>query len=109
MRETHGGLIQDLASYRKEYLAGDIGYNIVAVVMAEKRLQLQDAIDWVAGYHADIAARFLRVRENVLQRTNGVPSWGYRTDTQVAVLIEGLGPYHSAIGGVMTFDSDACL
>ena len=88
---TLTGSSQDLVSYKKEYLAGDTSYNIVTAVMQDKGMTLGEAVQWIASYHAEIAGNFLRVREEVLQHTSGIPSWGERIDAQVEKYIDGLG------------------
>ena len=85
------GSAQDLVSYKKEYLAGDTSYNIITAVMQEKGMALGDAIQWIASYRAEIADNFLKVREDVLQHANGIPSWGEKIDAQVEKYIDGLG------------------
>ena len=59
--------------------------------MQEKGMVLGDAIQWIASYHAEIADNFLKVREDVLQHANGIPSWGESIDAQVEKYIDGLG------------------
>ena len=78
-------------SYRKEYLADDAGYNLVSVVMAEKGVELVGAIEQATMFHAQISDNFLKVREDVVHHTNGIPSWGDSVDAQVARYIDGLG------------------
>ena len=80
-----------MMSYRKEYLAGDAGYNLVSIIMAEKGVELGGAIEQAAIFHAEISDNFIKVREDVLRHTNGIPSWGDSVDAQVARYIDGLG------------------
>ncbi|EJC98835.1 terpenoid synthase [Fomitiporia mediterranea MF3/22] len=79
----------DLASYNKEQATGDDSYNIVTVVMRELNLGLDEAIAWVANYHAEVQKRFL----NGVQR---VPSWGPEIDTHVQRYLNGLGNWARA-------------
>ncbi|KAI0664549.1 terpenoid synthase [Cubamyces menziesii] len=50
-------LDNDLASYRKEYAFGDV-HNIIPVVMREKGLDLNGAVEWLAAEHTNVAGRF---------------------------------------------------
>ncbi|KAI0332667.1 terpenoid synthase [Cubamyces sp. BRFM 1775] len=50
-------LDNDLASYRKEYAIGDV-HNIIPVVMRDKGLNLNEAVEWLAAEHAKVADRF---------------------------------------------------
>ena len=84
-------MVQDMASYRKEFLDADADYNIVTVVMHEKKTDLANALLWISEFHDELAASFLATMDDVLQHTNGVPSWGSEMDTQVALFIDGLG------------------
>ncbi|KAH9847297.1 terpenoid synthase [Lenzites betulinus] len=45
-------LDNDLTSFGKEYAAGDLGHNIIPLVMRERNLNLQSAISWLAAEHS---------------------------------------------------------
>ncbi|KAL1938253.1 hypothetical protein VTO73DRAFT_11897 [Trametes versicolor] len=42
----------DLLSYRKEYAAGDDMHNIITLVMNEKQIDVDAAVEWLAAEHA---------------------------------------------------------
>ena len=67
-------------------------------VMQDKGMTLGEAVQWIASYHAEIADNFLKVREDVLQHANGIPSWGEKIDAQVEKYIDGLGKCGSEVG-----------
>ena len=80
-----------MCSYRKEVLANDSDYNAVTVVMVNNKTDLAGALQWISDRHDDIVDSFLKVRDDVLNRKNGFPSWGSKIDLQIAAYVDGLG------------------
>ncbi|KZS92146.1 terpenoid synthase [Sistotremastrum niveocremeum HHB9708] len=76
-------ITNDVVSYNKEQAQGSV-HNMVAVVMNQYNLSIQDAMDWVGGLFEDIVQKFLKGLEEV-------PSWGPDIDNRVEQYIEGLG------------------
>ena len=83
--------LQDLASYKKEVLAGDADYNLVTVTMSEKSVSLKEAVEDISALCAEVLKDFLLIKEDIIQHQNGMPSWGERIDEHIAMYIEGLG------------------
>lgn len=61
-------------------------HNSVELVMKERDLDIQGAIDWLERYAAGVHAGFL---DNVAQ----LPSWGEETDKKVKVYVNGLAQW----------------
>jgi len=76
-------LANDLYSYNIEQAAGHGGHNIITVVMNEQGVELNAALDWVAGYHEHVLSEF-QVQYRLL------PSWGATTDLKVKTYVERL-------------------
>lgn len=80
-----------MCSYKKEVLCNDADYNAITVVMANEKTDLAGALQWISNIHDEIVDRFLSTRQDVLNKRNGVPSWGKEIDDQVAAYVDGLG------------------
>ena len=80
-------------SYKKEVLSRDASYNIVTVVMLNNDTDLAGAMRWISDRHDELVDSFFKTREEVLNHSHGVPSWGEGIDHQVALYIDGLGSY----------------
>lgn len=80
-----------MCSYKKEVLANDADYNAVTVVMKNNKTDVAGAIQWISDRHDEVVDSFLKVRDDVLNKRNGIPSWGEDIDRQVALYIDGLG------------------
>ncbi|KAF8260661.1 terpenoid synthase [Lactarius quietus] len=76
-------LTNDLYSYNIEQAAGHGGHNILTVVMNEKGVDLNGALDWLAEYSGELLSKF-QSQYRVL------PSWGPGTDPIVAAFVERL-------------------
>ena len=87
--------LKDLASYKKEVLAGDAAYNLVTVTMSEKSIRLEEAVEGIATLCGEVLKDFLLTKEDILQHQNGMPSYGEVIDEHVAMYIEGLGRPHA--------------
>ncbi|KAF7979340.1 hypothetical protein HWV62_42763 [Athelia sp. TMB] len=86
-------LANDMCSYKKEVLCNDADYNAITVVMANEKTDLAGALQWISNIHDEIVDRFLSTRQDVLNKRNGVPSWGKEIDEQVAAYVDGLGQW----------------
>ncbi|KAF7982707.1 hypothetical protein HWV62_26552 [Athelia sp. TMB] len=84
-------LTNDMCSYKKEVLRNDADYNIVTVVMVNKKTDLNGAVQWISDSHDEIVGRFLSTREDLLSLCNGESSWGREIDLQVIAYVDGLG------------------
>ncbi|KAK7451089.1 hypothetical protein VKT23_012765 [Stygiomarasmius scandens] len=84
-------LANDMCSYKKEVLTNDADYNAVTVVMYNEKTDAAGGIQWISDIHDDIVDHFLRLREDVMNKTNGFPSWGEEIDRQVELYVDGLG------------------
>jgi hypothetical protein len=73
-------------SYVREISCGLANHNIITVIMHERNLDLQGALDWLDRYANGIVSCFL----SDLRR---VPSWGPEVDARVRVYIDGLGQW----------------
>ena len=74
--------IQDIFSYNVEQSRGDT-HNMIIVVMRERGLDLQGAVDFVGELCKQSIDRFEHDRHTV-------PSWGPEIDHDVRVYIQGL-------------------
>lgn len=79
-------ILQDIDSYAMEKSRGLELHNSVELVMKERDLDIQGAIDWLERYAAGVHAGFL---DNVAQ----LPSWGEETDKKVKVYVNGLAQW----------------
>ncbi|KAF9441960.1 terpenoid synthase [Macrolepiota fuliginosa MF-IS2] len=89
LREKSVDLISihnDIYSFAREMSRGLTVHNSVDVVMHERNLPLQAAMDWLGNYCIEIANDFLRELSNV-------PSWGKGIDEGVASYIHTLGQW----------------
>lgn len=75
----------------KEILHDDADYNAVTVVMTNNKTDLPGAIQWISDRHDDVVDNFMRVRDDVLNKKNGFPSYGEDLDRQIALYVDGLG------------------
>lgn len=76
----------DLYSYNIEQAAGHGGHNIITVVMNEKKVNLDGALDWVAEYHGQVLSEF-QAQYQML------PSWEPVIDQKVKMYVERLGQF----------------
>ncbi|KAI0306219.1 terpenoid synthase [Multifurca ochricompacta] len=76
-------LTNDLYSYNNEQAAGHGGHNIITVVMSERGVDLDGALNWVAEYHGKVLSGF-QAQHRML------PSWGPEMDSVVQSFIERL-------------------
>jgi hypothetical protein len=76
-------LNQDLYSYNNEQAAGHGGHNILTVVMNEKGVDLDGALNWLAEYNGMVLSKF-QVQYRML------PSWGPDMDPIVTAFVERL-------------------
>jgi hypothetical protein len=84
-------------SYNRERAKGHT-CNIVVVVMNEKGLDLQSAVDFVGDLCKKSIDRFIEDRKNI-------PSWGDKIDRDVAVYVDGLANW--IVGGLhWTFETE---
>jgi hypothetical protein len=75
-----------LYSYNIEQAAGHGGHNIITVVMNEKKVNLDGALDWVAEYHGQVLSEF-QAQYQML------PSWEPAIDQKVKTYVERLGQF----------------
>jgi hypothetical protein len=73
---------QDIFSYNVEQSKGDT-HNMIPVVMNERGLDLQSAVDLVGDLCKQSIDRFSNDRNNL-------PSWGAKIDKDVSVYVNGL-------------------
>jgi len=76
-------LTNDLYSYNNEQAAGHGGHNILTVVMNEKGVDLNGALEWLAEYNDTVLSRF-QAQYRML------PSWGPDLDPTVKTFVERL-------------------
>ncbi|KAH9992251.1 terpenoid synthase [Russula compacta] len=76
-------LANDLYSYNIEQAAGHGGHNVITVIMKEKDVDLEGALDWVAEYHGQVLSQFQA-------QCQLLPSWGATTDLKVKTYVERL-------------------
>ena len=74
--------MQDLFSYNVEQARGDT-HNMIAVIMRQDELTLQQAADYLGWLCMEQMARFEQARRDL-------PSWGPEIDRDVAVYVLGL-------------------
>jgi hypothetical protein len=70
-------------SYNIEQAAGHGGHNIVTVVMNEKEVDLDSALNWLGEYHGQVLSKFQA-------QCRTLPSWGPTVDADVASFVERL-------------------
>ncbi|KAH9478062.1 Delta(6)-protoilludene synthase [Psilocybe cubensis] len=83
-------LLNDLASYKKEYLADDADYNLVTVVMHNNNVGIDDAVKWICDIHDETGNNFLKLRDEVKAKLN-FPDYGEDINRQIECYIDGLG------------------
>ena len=66
-------------------------YNIVTVVMHNKKLDLDAAVKYVSDLHDELAERFLENKSKILNDQGTVLTRNTRVRQQVAAYIDGLG------------------
>ena len=74
---------QDMYSYNNEQAAGHGSHNILTVVMNEKGVDLDGALNWLAEYNRAILSKFQA-------QYRDLPSWGPDMDPIVTTFVEGL-------------------
>ncbi|PPQ72274.1 hypothetical protein CVT26_006495 [Gymnopilus dilepis] len=79
-------ITNDIYSYAREKERGLESQNPIELLMAEKNLSVQGAIDYLAQYIAQVQAAFL---DNVAN----MPSWGEDADRKVKMYIDGLAQW----------------
>lgn len=94
----------DICSYNKEQLRHDTYTNLIAVLMREQGLDLQDAVDYSDQLCKSALQRFEDNRAIL-------PSWGDEVDKQVAIYIQGMqdlvvGPLHWHFDSARYFGKD---
>ncbi|KAG1784709.1 isoprenoid synthase domain-containing protein [Suillus plorans] len=95
----------DIFSYNMEQSRGDVHWhNMVAVLMHERGLDLQGAIDYAGQMCKNAIQHFESSRANL-------PSWGEEVDKQVAIYVEGMqncmvGPLHWQSNSARYFGKD---
>ena len=67
-----------------EQSKGISGNNIVTVLMHDKGMDIQSAVDYIGAYSKELTDRFINSQARL-------PSWGKSVDSQVARFIQGLG------------------
>ena len=77
-------LLKDMHSYRLERSRGLEGHNIITAIMAECRLDLQQALFWLSGYASKTISNFLT-------NSCALPSWGQKTDEAIRMYIDLVG------------------
>jgi hypothetical protein len=82
-------LFQDIFSYVKEQARGDT-HNMLVVVMNQKDLTINEAIDYVAELCEKSMNRFVETRSKV-------PSWGEVIDKEVSIYLDGLQHWMSGV------------
>ncbi|KAG2147667.1 isoprenoid synthase domain-containing protein [Suillus clintonianus] len=73
----------DLFSYNVEQAMGHTSNNIVTVLMQEKGMSVQEAVDSIGVVFKQLMTRFLKDKSRL-------PSWGADVDRDVALYVEGL-------------------
>ncbi|KAI0660148.1 terpenoid synthase [Cubamyces menziesii] len=81
----------DIVSYNVEQARGDDGYNLVAIVMAQHKLDLNGAMRWIGHYHDHLLDLFLAHCDPASELAGPLPSWGPRVDEELKQYIDGLG------------------
>jgi len=76
-------LTNDLYSYNNEQAAGHGSHNLLTVVMHEKGVDLDGALDWLAEYNRVVLSRF-QAQYRML------PSWGPDMDPVITAFVERL-------------------
>ncbi|KAJ3576387.1 hypothetical protein NP233_g482 [Leucocoprinus birnbaumii] len=79
-------LVNDIYSYIMEKSRGLATHNGVEILIHERHITLQNAMDWLGDYCNEIAEAFLADMKSV-------PSWGADVDTRVFLYIDGLGQW----------------
>jgi hypothetical protein len=73
-------------SYSRESFSGLEDHNLITVIMAEYRMGLQDALNWLGTYTDGVVSRFL-------SNLKKIPSWDPDTDRKVQMYIDGVGQW----------------
>ncbi|PFH47422.1 hypothetical protein AMATHDRAFT_77225 [Amanita thiersii Skay4041] len=76
------GWSNDLYSYNKERCTND-SHNMVIIVMTQKGLGVQAAIDFVGDLCKQAADSFIRTKTEL-------PSWGLQIDREVGIYVDGM-------------------
>ncbi|KAF8268461.1 terpenoid synthase [Lactarius quietus] len=83
-------LTNDMYSYNIEQASGHGGHNIVTVIMNEKGVDLDGALNWLGEYHGQVLSNFQ-------EQYRMLPSWGLAVDADVKSFVERLGYWIRAI------------
>ena len=73
-------------SYNIEQASGHGGHNIVTVIMNEKAVDLDGALNWLAEYHGQVLSNF-QAQYCLL------PAWGPAVDADVSAFVERLASW----------------
>ncbi|KXN86841.1 Delta(6)-protoilludene synthase [Leucoagaricus sp. SymC.cos] len=84
--ETLIVLVNDIYSFIMEKSRGLAIHNGVEIVMRERNISIQEAMDWLGNYCNELAGSFLIEFESL-------PSWGPDVDARVAKYVNGLGQW----------------
>ncbi|KAJ3561398.1 hypothetical protein NP233_g10215 [Leucocoprinus birnbaumii] len=79
-------LVNDIYSYIMESFRGLTMHNGVEILVRERNITVQNAVDWLGDYCNEVADKFLT-------ELKSVPSWGADVDQRVALYIGGLGQW----------------
>ncbi|EIW83393.1 terpenoid synthase [Coniophora puteana RWD-64-598 SS2] len=79
----------DTISYAREHALGDIGHNIITLLMRDLNIDLGSAVSWAVMQHAVAQRAFI---EGIAR----LPSWDADVDRQVRDYLDGLGHWAKA-------------
>jgi hypothetical protein len=74
---------KDVLSYNKEQASGEDEHNLITVIMKERNVGLQEAIDYAGDFHASRVERFYELYLDI-------PRWGGPVDLDVQRLVQGM-------------------
>ncbi|KAF9444722.1 terpenoid synthase [Macrolepiota fuliginosa MF-IS2] len=77
-------LHNDICSYAMEKSRGISAHNAIEIIIHERGISLQEAMDWVGNYCSDLVDGFLH-------DITTLPSWELETGEKVSMYVNGLG------------------
>ncbi|KAK0629554.1 isoprenoid synthase domain-containing protein [Bombardia bombarda] len=81
-------IVNDIVSYNKEQASNEEEHNLITVIMKERHMTVQEAIDFAGHLHTSKVDRFNQLYQEL-------PRWGGPIDLSVQKLIDGIAWWES--------------
>lgn len=84
-------MIQDICSYNVEQARGDDQHNLITVIMKERGLDVQGAMDSLGAWHRELVSDFVGA---MIDLTTGI--WSLEVDEELKEYVWGIGNWVTA-------------